>query len=237
MGLMRVKNESRWIGASLESQLAFCERVLVLDDHSTDDTREIVRSFGDRTVCVESGFEGVNEGRDKRFLLRHAIVANPEWVVWIDGDEVLESGAPAIFAEERMDPRMVAYFLPMLYFWDREDLVRVDGIYANIARASMFRVRGQRTEALFIPKGAGSADLHNNGNVPMGLCGHTARSRIRIKHYGYLERAERERKYAFYNRVDPNNASEDGYRHIIEIPGAAHAPGPAMLQRYREQGT
>lgn len=235
LGLMRVKNESRWIRQSIESQLTICSKVVVLDDHSTDDTRDIVRSFGEKkTMLVESPFEGVSEGRDKRYLLDLAIVNNPDWALWIDGDEVLEKKAAEIFSDELTHPT-AWYSLRVLYFWDGLDKVRTDGVYARLARPSLFRVRGQDATRLHFPVGNGAADLHNGGNCPQGLVGAGYLSRARIKHYGYLDREERQRKYDFYNRIDPGNVGEDCYRHIIEVPGAIHAPGPTVLENWTEE--
>lgn len=234
LGLMRIKNESEWIRASIESQLPVCQKVLVLDDHSTDDTRDIVRSFGERCVLIESPFEGVNEGRDKRFLLAHAIAVNPEWVLWIDGDEVLEKSAGTIMPRELQNSAAASYVLQVLYFWNEVNRVRVDGCYRRFGRASLFRVRGQNSSALYFPTTGGEADLHGGGNCPQGLTGQMLWSGVRIKHYGYLHPEQRQRKFEFYNRIDPNNIAEDCYRHIIETPGARHAPGPTQLEIFVE---
>ncbi len=37
---------------------------------------------------------GFDEARDKNYLLRELIGAAPDWVLWIDGDEVLERDGP-----------------------------------------------------------------------------------------------------------------------------------------------
>jgi hypothetical protein len=234
LGAMRIKNEAAWIRESIESQLPICQKILVLDDHSTDETRNIVRSFGDRCVLFESTFEGVSEGRDKRFLLMELIAENPDWALWIDGDEALEPRAPEILAQEMQRADVSAYCLQMLYFWDSLTQIRVDGVYGRLHRFSLFRIRGEDTGALVFPQGSGEADLHNGGNCPHGTKGLRTQSAARIKHYGYLTREERQRKYEFYNKVDPNNESEDCYRHIIEVPGARHAPGPAQFQDWAD---
>ncbi len=235
LGAMRIKNESRWIKRSIESQLDLCDKVLVLDDHSTDDTRDIVRGFGTRCVLIESTFEGVNEGRDKSYLLSYLVAADPEWVLWIDGDEVLEKRAHQTLLREMSNKGVGSLSMKVLYFWDDENKFRADGVYANMTRPSAFRVRGQDPAKLHFPRGDGSANLHNGGNCPQGVVGVGALSEARIKHYGYLTWEERQRKYEFYNKVDPNNEAEDCYRHIIEIPGARHAPGPTVLQDWVEE--
>ena len=233
LGAMRIKNESMWIRDSIESQLFICDKVIVLDDHSTDDTREIVRSFGDRCVLIESPFEGVNEARDKQLVLEHLLAANPEWVLWIDGDEVLEAVAPMMLRSELTNPLATWYSMRVLYFWDALDRIRVDGCYANFQRTSLFRVRGQDRQRLRFQVVDDGANLHCC-NYPRGLTGNGYVSGAQIKHYGYLDRQQRQRKFEWYNKIDPNNEAEDCYRHIIETPGAKHAPGPTVLEAWAE---
>ncbi len=234
LGVMRIKNEERWIRQSIESQLPICKQVLVLDDHSTDSTRDIVESFGDRCLLIESPFEGCNEGRDKRYLLSQILLLRPDWALWIDGDEALDKHTRDILFEEAANPIAAWFTLPVLYFWNSDTTYRTDGCYGSFHRRSFFRVNNQDPSALHFPVGAGAAELHGGGNCPQGLVGEGYISRARIKHFGYLDPAERQRKYEWYNKVDPNTESEDCYRHIIEIPGARHAPGPTVLQEWSE---
>ena len=41
-------------------------------------------------------------------------------------------------------------------------------------------------------------------------------------------------KYDWYRAHDPGNALEDDYRHLAEIPGARHAPGPPHFMPWQE---
>lgn len=233
LGVMRIKNEERWIRESIASQLPLCEHIIVFDDHSTDSTRIIVRDFSERCSLIQSSFEGVDEVRDKNYLLReHVLPMAPEWVLWIDGDEVLEARAPEIFSREMGHDNVSVIAPRILYFWDHLNLFRVDGCYASFYRNSLFRLSGQRPEALEF-RGTGSAGFHC-GNVPRGIEGMPLCSGSSIKHYGYLDAADRQRKFEWYNKIDPNNESEDCYRHMIETPGARHAPGPTLLQKWVE---
>lgn len=79
----------------------------------------------------------------------------------------------------------------------------------------------------------GPGNLHC-GNVPRGVPGPAAATDVRLKHYGYLDPEQRQRKYAWYTRIDPGNHGEDEYRHLIGVPGARHAPGPAVLVPWHE---
>lgn len=233
IGAMRIKNEQDWIQKSIESQLPICEKVLVFDDNSTDATKEIVRSFGSRTVLIESPFQGLSEGRDKQFALAHLVAIDPEWVLWIDGDEVLEAAAPTILAAELANPEATSYAFRICYFWNTLQQFRVDGCYRGFFRNSLFRMRGQDYSRLTFSTAAGAL-VTSGGNRPVGLQGPPFFSNVRVKHYGYLTAEQRQRKFEWYNQVDPNNAFEDRYRHIIETPGARHAPGPTEFEQWRE---
>jgi glycosyltransferase involved in cell wall biosynthesis len=229
LGAMRIRNEGAHIGEVISRALEVCPRIVVLDDHSTDDTVHVCRSFGDRVTVIDSPFTGLDEARDKNFLLRELLPARPDWVLWIDGDEVLERRGPqAIRQAVRQSGSVAVYSLRVAYIWDDPNHVRIDGLFGRMARPSLFTLRGQRVETLeFVRTGFGG-NLHC-GNVPSGLVGATAALEVRLKHLGYVSRALREYKYDWYNSVDPNNVSEDSYRHLIGVPGAIHAPGPVQI--------
>ena len=233
LGAMRIKNEQDWIQESIQSQLPICDKVLVFDDNSTDATKEIVQSFGSRVVLMESPFQGLSEGRDKQFVLQHLLAVNPEWVLWIDGDEVLEARAPALLSTLMANSNAACYALRICYFWNTLELIRVDGCYRNFYRNSLFRLRGQDHSRLEFSTADGAL-VTSGGNCPRGLQGSGYTAGVRVKHYGYLTAEQRQRKFEWYNKVDPNNAFEDGYRHIIEMPGARHAPGPTEFQVWSE---
>ena len=48
IGLLRIKNEARWIAHVVQSIQPVCGRILIFDDHSTDGTPEICESRGCR---------------------------------------------------------------------------------------------------------------------------------------------------------------------------------------------
>jgi|HubBroStandDraft_4_1064222.scaffolds.fasta_scaffold03171_16 glycosyltransferase involved in cell wall biosynthesis len=210
VGALRIRNEERWIERSIRSFLPICEHVYVLDDHSGDSTVDICRSVPEVTV-FESPFTGLDEARDKSYLLDRATVEFPcpvDWVCFWDGDEALAPGAADVLtAAMRHAPRSVrALALPIWYLWDREDQRRADGVYRDMTRVSVFRPGTERFEA------TGAGNLHC-GNCPQGIRG---RQRVEapLLHMGYLDRADRERKLAWYREQDPNNEREDNYSHI-----------------------
>jgi O-antigen biosynthesis protein len=203
VGMMRVKNEARWIERAVGSILPLCGRVYVMDDRSTDDTAEIASRM-ERTTVWQTPFEGLDEVRDKNWLLDRIVKdAAPKWVLCIDGDEALH---PADVEIVRDATRIgTCYALRILYLWDREDQVRTDGVYGRFRRPSLFRVAEKRFKSR-------SANGFHCSNAP--AASKPARLEARLLHYGYLHREDRMRKYEWYTRIDPDNRREDGYRHI-----------------------
>ncbi len=206
IGAMRVKNEARWIERSVASMLLVCDRVVVLDDHSTDGTPRLAAVCPDVRV-FDSPFSGLDETRDKNWLLDTVISMGATWVLCIDGDEVLAaSGAAHLRELMRSGIQCVSMRIP--YLWDSEDQIRVDGVYGQFRRHSAFRPGRNR----FTSQGANGFHC---GNVPMGDRVHTiTRDDIPLLHFGYMNPEDRARKFCWYNAVDPANKTEDHYRHI-----------------------
>lgn len=228
-GMMRVKNEARWIQRVLTSALEVCQWILVMDDHSTDDTYEICRSF-DKVLSVHSIFHDLDESRDKNWMLEQLRNSGAQWVLAIDGDELLADHQAVSDAVAR--PTADCYSLRVVYLWDRDDQARTDGVYGRFWRPSLFRLAAARR---FTTTGAGG-NFHC-GNAPLHLQRQSKRLDARLLHFGYMHAADRRRKYEWYNLQDPNNEREDRYRHMIQgDPGGpevgdslVHA-GPLALQ-------
>jgi glycosyltransferase involved in cell wall biosynthesis len=230
-GMLRVKNEARWIERVLRSMQPVCERIFLLDDHSEDGTPFLAASLPGVTV-YDSPYSGTDEVRDKNYLLEKVQDARPDYVLHLDGDEELAPGAVDVIRQIVAAPRAYvdAWRFRILYLWDREDQIRTDGIYENFRQVRMFRfVPGRR----FI----GNA---NGGNFHCGQAPqpYTLEDcRAKVLHYGYMHREDRLRKYEWYNRKDPGNEFEDRYRHMVlgdapELPAGMRVKwgGPLKLE-------
>lgn len=230
-GMLRVKNEARWIERAVGSLLPICHEVYVLDDHSDDGTPEILRGIPGVTV-IDSPFTGLDESRDKNHLLAAVRRTGADWVVHIDGDE-------EVFAPDREKLRAwightqtMTLSFQILYLWGDEKTIRTDGVYARMRRSSAFCLHG----AGEFRSTSRNGNLHCS-NIPANLAHRGYDTQIRLLHYGYMLREDRLRKYEWYNRVDPGNTAEDRYRHVVqgdipEVPASArtkHA-GPLTLQ-------
>lgn len=235
--ILRVRNESRWIKEVIEGCLRATPYVLVFDDNSTDDTLAIAAKAG--AMVIPSPFREeprvIDEARDKDWVLLCAReLWNPDWVLMVDGDEVL-MGADLDTLREAIAPEqddVDAWSFQIVYLWDRPDQIRVDGIYGDFFRPSLFRARGSTLLFRRTPYGG---NFHCSSVPADRILGHV-RLPVRLKHYGYIDREQRIAKWHWYNSIDPRNEFEDCYRHMVlgdvdELPASAklkHA-GPLRL--------
>lgn len=268
IGFTRIKNEARWIERVIGAQLPLVDHLIVMDDHSTDLTADICRDMGPKVEVHSSPFQGLDERRDKQWLLDRAYEHMPEhhraeytrgcpwspyWAVCFDGDEELIPEDVPLIQEAVSRPGVHAVSLRILYLWDRPDQVRVDRVYRDFRRPSLFRLMNRDFHYQSTPFGRPvvmddgqvvQANFHCS-SIPQELL-HNAqqpgsRCEARLIHWGYMDRADRVRKYEWYNRIDPGNQGEDCYRHIVqgdvpEVPAGAvlrHA-GPMEFRSLTE---
>ncbi len=210
-GMLRVKNEERWIERVVASIQPVCEQVLVLDDHSTDATRQICERIG--CAVFASPFGDIHEARDKDFLLGKVWEAGAQvgdYCVMVDGDEALYAAdIPAL--EDAMRSGVACGSMHVLYLWNSEDRIRVDRWYRDVRRPSMFRLTARDLTFKRTPYGG---NLHCS-SAPAQLLAAVTPLAVRLLHYGYLHRADRVRKFHWYNSIDPSNTFEDSYRHMV----------------------
>lgn len=230
-GMMRIKNEARWIDQVLAAALKVCDRVYILDDHSTDATAEICRQFSS-VELFPSPFEGLDEARDKNWLFDKVQGSGADWCLSIDGDEVLEdsrgdlreiAGYPIDIIDRAAGAQ--CFSLRVLYLWNSADQVRIDGVYGRFWRPSFFRIRGG--DSFHSTRAGGNFHC---GNVPHRLSRFSQRSGARLLHFGYMDPDDRRRKFYWYNLNDPNNLLEDRYLHMIQ--GDPGGPGAAAKLRH-----
>lgn len=240
VGMIRAKNEARYIARAVKSLLTVCRSVYVMDDGSTDDTRLIAEMAG--AWVLPSPFSiGPDEARDKAWLVDYILkaIAPVDWLLCIDGDEELAPGsAEKIRAAVRVERvhGVSCYALRFWHLWDRADQIRVDRWYSNFSRRCLFRpLPGFSFRSLYAGSGVNVHGGLHTGNGPADLPAALLEG-VRLIHWGYMNRADRIRKFEWYNRLDPNNPLEDGYRHCVqgdipEVPADAvlmHA-GPLQL--------
>ena len=215
--MMRVRNEEAWIGRSLAQTSKVADAIVILDDGSTDRTPEICQSFPKVVRYERQDIEETDEVRDKNKLLRWTLELEPDWILALDGDEVLEDLAVSTVRQAMaLCPEEVSSLsFEFLFLWDGETQYRMDGKYADTFHPRLFRVsKKNRANLLFLPSVHGG-NFHC-GSLPKNLKGEELRLDIKVKHYGYFDREQRMAKYAYYQRIDSEHARQGYYEHLID---------------------
>lgn len=217
-GMLRVKNEERFLQRCLDSIIQVCDGgIYLMDDHSTDTTPYIASGFGCKVFDSPFHADELNEARDKTWLLERICedvpepsfgAQSPHWVFGIDGDEELVVEDQAKFRPSELGNVVDHWSVQILYLWDSPNAVRWDGMYAKCYRPSIFRLldRGMKFNNH-------SGNLHPS-SVPTSHISCDPRVHepepIRLLHYGYLDKRDREKKFDWYMARD--GVQEDFYR-------------------------
>ena len=102
IGISRVRDEALIIADTLRHYLRLCDRILIYDDASTDDTADIADGFDRVTVtrgnewCLDRTAE---ETRHRHILLEQARSMGAEWCLCFDADERLVGELPGLTAD------------------------------------------------------------------------------------------------------------------------------------------
>lgn len=217
VAMLRIKDESEWIAEVLASIEKIADEIVILDDHSTDDTVSICRTFSKVVDLFEQKNLDVDEARDKNLLLQMALNRNPAWILAMDGDEVLEDSASARIraALESAPEQVVAFEFEWLYFWNDRAHYRTDGKYNNLWHRRLFRVHGQDVKNLRFMSTQHGSNFHC-GSIPGNLIGSAFRLDVKVKHFGYFHLDQRKSKFEFYQKNDPEAAAKGYYDHLID---------------------
>lgn len=217
---MRVKNEERWLKDVLDSIALTADGIVILDDGSTDRTGEICKAHPAVAEYQRQSNPVLDEVRDKNILLKQALRHKPDWVLCMDGDEILEDSAPErIFDAIRRCPSDVAVLdLEFLYMWNDLEHCRTDGIYARIFHHRLFTTRRQDAAELSFPPSGYGGNFHCE-SVPPNLGGRAMESDVKVKHLGYMCAEDRSRKYEWYKQHDPEHGRQGYYEHLLDQPG------------------
>jgi glycosyltransferase involved in cell wall biosynthesis len=215
--MYRVKNESRWIKKSIESVSKISDEIIILDDGSTDNTIEICESFNTVIEIHKQKNIPYDETRDKNILLKKVLKRNPDFILSLDGDEILQSNTRDILFEEIcvLHPKINVFEFQALFMWEHPRQYRYDGVYSNTWWKRLLRMENQPKALEFK-----NTQFNNNAHcpaIPPNAIGieESVRSNCKIFHYGNYDESLRQHKYQFYNDIDPYNKIFDGYKHII----------------------
>lgn len=195
----------RYLRRVLDHCLAFSDKVLVLDDRSTDDTTKIVEQLGclvkQRGAFYEPAW-GKEAPARKQLWEWAAREAGPNngWVLVCDADMMLHGNPrPLCLTWEA-----TAWAWPLVDLWDSESTFRVDGAWAagpSTPRAWLFKTSAipEGWQAQWSTRGVHCGHAPANFHE-LGPCLVTPPD-IFWLHYSYLRPEHRKEKAASYAAV------------------------------------
>jgi glycosyltransferase involved in cell wall biosynthesis len=157
--------------------------------------------------------------------------AKMDWIFSIDADEVVEDKVDRKYIEKLIntpDPMCQAYAVHYYTFWNDEEHYNSGDVWKNMCGNRLVRLTGD--PKIFL----GAKSTFHVGNIPFVPADMSRVSSIRIKHYGYVHPAQRQRKYEWYERMDtdknPALIGHKDYRHLID-------ENPIVLRKWEENSS
>jgi glycosyltransferase involved in cell wall biosynthesis len=226
--LLPVRNGEPVLKGWLESVQAFADRIIALDDGSTDRTAEILEASPHVAQVLRNperfSYAGWDDAANRQRLLEAAIDSGEGWVFFLDADERIaadDAETLRTFAATGADPAAAYGFRVFRMVGDEDHYDR-----ARLWVYRMFYARpGQMmpAEALhFVP-------------VPTQIPeDQWAKTTIRIKHLSSLTEEHRHRRVRKYEEADPDRRWQSDYFGLLEagplpLAWAPRPPGMPVL--------
>lgn len=194
IAMLRVKDGILFVKEWLERTAALVDEIVVVDNGSTDGTLEILQQHPS-VVCIERTI-GFDEGRDKILAYERVRQRKPDWVLWLDIDEIFERG----LTRKHFD-RLMASPVITRFFFRRFHMI--DSAHFNVS-PYWIKLSCWPDRVLWREQKTGyfSSASFNNGLI-QGIHGLQWISHYRIRHLGYIDKEYVERKTNIYRSIDP----------------------------------
>ncbi|MBK6765083.1 MAG: glycosyltransferase [bacterium] len=217
--MMNIRNEDRWLREVLDNAARICDGIVVYDDSSTDKTPEICQVHPAVVAYQRCEETQTDKARDKNRMFAMAKEYPFDWMLCIDGDELLETTAPQRMLDQirACSVNVSQIDFEFLYLWNDRRHYRTDGIYTGIFHPCLCRPVTQSWSDLTFEPTLHGGNLHCE-RTPQNLQGERIRADIKIEHLGYMFPEDRLRKYHWNKQKDPKHANEGYYEHLLDQP-------------------
>jgi len=126
------KNEEWIIKNTLDVLSKFCDKIVILDDNSSDNTADICKSFEKVDFIVRDSdnlLETGMSGSGKAELLHYALQHDPQYILMLDADELPTPNI--LHFINNIDPNINAFSPRMINLYKDENHYRVDSFVTS----------------------------------------------------------------------------------------------------------
>jgi glycosyltransferase involved in cell wall biosynthesis len=199
IAIMRIKNQKLTITDCLDRLSNLVDGIVIVDNGSTDGTELIYGQY--EKILEISKTNDFDEGRDKNLALQLARKYHPDWILWLDGDEIFEQSVSRSDLEVLMnDPRTGLIQFRMYNFYKDKDNHRIDGKWRQYATNPQKRLWKDTGGQYFEDRKFHAGEIRNSvGRIKTSL--------HRLKHFGYIEQNQINQKNKLYESLknDPSS--------------------------------
>jgi hypothetical protein len=224
VGVILARDEAdRYLAATIQSMQPVCDRILLLDDGSTDGTPDLAMDMGCevRVRDADAPMWGQEASARAELWAWGAEAAGDGWLYVSDADHELVVD-PAAWRMMLSSWAVTAWGIPLYDCWDSPQRHRADGQWAayQMARPWLFRPSAC-PDPLWTTRGIHSGHAPANFPYHLGI----APQGTWIRHYGWMQAADRETKLARYLSVSeslsaPELAHLQSVAHVLTDPTA-----------------
>jgi len=178
VGILRIKNAILTISECLYNLSALVDEIVIVDNGSTDGTIQTYNYFP-KIVTVKKT-RGYNEARDKNLVHQLGKKRNPDWMVFLDADEVFESALTRSKLEGLCSSSHDALGIRIFHFWLSKTHFRADDYYFTRYTTIPFPRIFKNTDYIYFDKKKRIHSWFAKGYKNLKDV------KYRIKHYGFI---------------------------------------------------
>lgn len=193
VAILRIKNEIDLIHEALEKLSSLADEIIIVDNGSTDGTLEAYKDYPKVIEVIETS--GFNEGRDKIILLESAKKRQPDWILFLDADEIFENNFTRSEIEQYMRSKYDRINFRMCHFWLDKKHCRFDRKYFLYSLQPLRCMWRNRSDVYF------RDEIIHNGDI-QGNFKKIYFSPYRLKHLSLVNRQRILNKIKLYESVD-----------------------------------
>jgi glycosyltransferase involved in cell wall biosynthesis len=209
--MLRVKDGILFVHNWLNNIEKLVDEIVVVDNGSTDGTLEILRNHP-KVVSIDETI-GFDEGRDKILVYNRAKERNPDWILWIDIDEIFEERLTRKKLDKMMSSKLITKY------WFRRFHLHNDEKHFEAAPDKIL-ITSSPDRILWKNQPSGYFIYERiHCALIRGIRGGNWISPYRIRHYGgNLHKDYLKKKTEIYLSVDPGSADKYIKHRDQEVP-------------------